>query len=409
MQIQTLVVSVTVQWPSAVTAFFEVMGDIVNFDAWGFINPKCSFDPGFTVNWMVRLFSPFLILLVVAGGIVFAFRKSNDDQAINGVIRLVVQVLHVTFVGNVVHALQPLDCAEYECASSLDYRAPYCPDHYYDRNPTYFVMESNPAIVCTTKNPDYTPFLACSIIGFFGYAVVYVAFIAYVLWRVNTLARKHKDYVPADAETPNAGSPSRHDDLEKADGLEPMVSNTDPVTESATRIVADETNDRSEEKEDDQFERMIRGTHPDIQRLIRRYGLLFLPYSQRTWSWEIVAMARKSLMALTAVFFTTTPILQLELMLAQNVSWLVLLLWFRSFTKVPLMGGPLEKIYEDEHIGQTEQRWSSGNIVEIGMACGTVALNVIGLTISDGDSTAQLAFFFAQLGIVGLLITRAIQ
>jgi hypothetical protein len=154
---------------------------------------------------------------------------------------------------------------------------------------------------------------------------------------------------------------------------------------------------------------MIRGTHPDIQRLIRRYGLLFLPYSQRTWSWEIVAMARKSLMALTAVFFTTKPILQLELMLAQNVSWLVLLIWFRPFTVVPLMGGPLEKIYEDEHIGQTEQRWSSGNIVEIGMACGTVALNVIGLTISDGDSTAQLAFFFAQLGIVGLLITRAIQ
>ena len=109
LQIQTLVVSVTVPWPSAMTAFFEALGDIVNFDVWGFINPKCSFDPGFTVNWMVRLFSPFLILLVVAGGIVFAFRKSDDDQAINGVIRLVVQVLHVTFVGNVVHALQPLD------------------------------------------------------------------------------------------------------------------------------------------------------------------------------------------------------------------------------------------------------------------------------------------------------------
>ena len=120
-------------------------------------------------------------------------------------------------------------------------------------------------------------------------------------------------------------------------------------------------------------------------------------------------MARKSFMALTAVFFTTTPILQLVLMLAQNVSWLALLIWFRPFTVVPLMGGPLEKIYEDERIGQAEQRWSSGNIVEIGMACGTVALNIIGLTIGDGDSTAQLAFFFGQLGIVGVLITRAIQ
>ena len=108
-------------------------------------------------------------------------------------------------------------------------------------------------------------------------------------------------------------------------------------------------------------------------------------------------------------FFTTTPILQLELMLAQNASWLALLVSFRPFTVVPLMGGPLEMIYEDERDGRTEQRWSSGNIVEIGMACGTVALNVIGLTIGDGDSTAQLAFFFAQLGIVGVLITRAIQ
>ena len=33
LQIQTLVVSVTVPWPSAMTAFFEALGDIVNFDA----------------------------------------------------------------------------------------------------------------------------------------------------------------------------------------------------------------------------------------------------------------------------------------------------------------------------------------------------------------------------------------
>ena len=396
LQIQTLVVSVSVSWPSAVTAFFEALGDIVNLDAWGFINPKCSFDPGFTMNWMVRLFSPFLILLVVGGGIVFSFRKSGDDHTIDGVVRLVVQVLQLTFVGNVVHAMHPLDCAEYTCTAA---------DIYCPSSGKYRVMESNPSIVCTTANPDYTPFLVCSVIGFIGYAVAYVVFIAYLLWRVNILAREHKDYVPSDAETASAGSLSRHDDLEKA-GLEPMDSNTGP----ATRVVANEANDPSEEKENDQFERMIRGTHPDIQRLIRRYGLLFLPYSQRTWSWEIVAMARKSLMALTAVFFTTTPILQLELMLAQNVSWLVLLLWFRPFAAVPLMGGPFEsKLHGDDRIARADQRWSSGNIVEIGMACCTVTLNVIGLTIGDGDLTAQLVFFFGQLIVVGALITRAVQ
>ena len=121
-------------------------------------------------------------------------------------------------------------------------------------------------------------------------------------------------------------------------------------------------------------------------------------------------MIRKALMAETAVFFTTAPILQLELMLAQNVLWLVLLLWFRPFAAVPLMGGPFEsKLHGDDRIARADQRWSSGNIVEIGMACCTITLNVIGLTIGDGDLTAQLVFFFGQLIVVGALITRAVQ
>ena len=389
LQIQTLVVSVTVPWPSAVTAVYEALGDIVNLDAWGFINPKCSFDPGFTMNWIVRLFSPFVILLVVGVGIVFAFRKSNDDQAINGVIRLVVQVLQVTFVGNVVHTLQPLDCAEYACDAGDE----FCPSSGKHR-----VMEISPTHVCTTENPDYVIFLVCSLIGFIGYAVAYVVFIAYLLRRTNILVREHKDYVATDTDI-----------IEIA--LEPLDDTAGPVTESAAGVVADETGEEDPlAEEDGQFERLMRETHPDIQRLIRRYGLLFLPYSQRTWLWEIVAMARKSLMALTAVFFTTTPILQLELMLAQNVSWLVLLLWFRPFAAVPLMGGPFEsKLHGDDRIARADQRWSSGNIVEIGMACCTVTLNVIGLTIGDGDLTAQLVFFFGQLIVVGALITRAVQ
>ena len=391
LQIQTLVVSVAVPWPSAVTALFQALGDIVNLDAWGFINPQCSLDPGFTMNWMVRLFSPFLILLVVAGGIVFSFRKSGDGHTIDGVVRLVVQVLQVTFVGNVVHTMQPLDCAEYACSDSV--YGDLCPDSGKHR-----VMESNPSIVCTTVNVDYTPFLVCSLIGFIGYAVAYVVFIAYLLRRTNILAREHKDYVATDTDI-----------IEIA--LEPFDDTAGPVTESAAGVVADETGEEDPlAEEDGQFERLMRETHPDIQRLIRRYGLLFLPYSQRTWSWEIVAMARKSLMALTAVFFTTTPILQLELMLAQNVSWLVLLLWFRPFAAVPLMGGPFEsKLHGDDRIARADQRWSSGNIVEIGMACCTITLNVIGLTIGDGDLTAQLVFFFGQLIVVGALITRAVQ
>ena len=490
LQIQSLVVTVAVPWPSAVTEFFEALGNIVNLDVWGFIDPKCSFNPGFTVNWLVRLFSPLLMLLVVAVGILFTFRKSGDDHTVNGVVRLVVQVLHVTFVGNVVHALQPLDCAEYACVSSED----FCPSSL-----KYRVMESNPSMVCTTTNPDYQPFLWCSAIGFSGYAVAYVIFIVYLLWRVNTLARKHGDYVPSDTGVDNAvrkmlaakGRPAggsrmrsaakalmagnrlrsfakssdkggdekgwsllcsaflqkipdeerlfaaRRDtagpagaeeiELEVLDdtagpvgineiALEVLDNTAGPVTESFAGVAADKTGAEDpldeDEEEEGQFERAVRGTHPDIQRLIRRYGLLFLPYSQRTWAWELIAMARKSLMALTSVFYSTTPILQLELMLAQNVSWLALLLWFRPYTVVPLMGGPLEKVLasrESFKIERRDLRWSPGNIVEIGMACAIVALNVIGLTIGDGDVTAQLVFFFGQLTVVAVLITCAVQ
>ena len=59
-----------------------------------------------------------------------------------------------------------------------------------------------------------------------------------------------------------------------------------PVTESFAGVAPDKTgadDPSDEEEEEDLFERSMRGMHPDIQRLIRRYGLLFLPYSQRTW------------------------------------------------------------------------------------------------------------------------------
>jgi surface protein len=374
LQIQTLVVSVSVTWPSDMTAFFEALGDIVNLDAWGFINPKCSFEPSFTMSWMVRLFAPLIILLVVAGGIFFAFRNSSDDRAVDGVIRLVIQVLQVTFVGNVVHALQPLDCAEYPCYP-VDYlnatgKDEYCSSDGYGGG-TRRLMESNPSIVCSLDNPDWIPLLLCSVIGFFCYAAVYVVFVGYVLRKVNKLTQKHSGYDPSDA------------DIEKH-----------------------EPGDI--DQEDVRFERLVRKTHPDIQRMIRRYGLLFLPYSQRTWVWELVNMTRKVLMALTAVFFTTTPARQLDLMLAQNVIWLALLVLFRPFTVVPLMGGPLERVNRD---AQTVRKFqlSPGNIVEIGMACATVGLSVIGKTIGDVDSDAQMLWFFTQLGVVGALVTRGIQ
>ena len=69
------------------------------------------------------------------------------------------------------------------------------------------------------------------------------------------------------------------------------------------------------------------------------------------------------------------------------------------------MGDPLEKTYENGRVEETRERWLSGNIVEIGMACGTVALNIW----ADHRRWRLYSFFFAQLGIVGVPNTRAIQ
>ena len=457
LQIQTLVVSVRVPWPRAITALFEALNDIVNFDAFGVINPKCSFEPGFTVSWMIRLFTPVVILLFVAGGgAAYISRNSGEGDTLDGIIRLVVQVLHVTFVGNTVHALQPLDCALYACDAETD--------EYCSGNGKHRVMESNPSIVCSSENGEYAPFLACSILGFILYVVAYVAFIAHVLRHTKISAQKHKDYVQSDSggggdvEEQHQPHGSKAKDitlgvvdgpaheqqqedephgneigditLEVVDDAAEPKAQTDggasavkavtagPVTESnastpsiqpkAGTDTANSPADEGEDEELDSFGRVLKKLHPVVQRKVARYGVLFLPYSQRTWAWELVSMVRKTLMALTAVFYTTKPIMQLELMLSQNVVWLVLLLWFRPFCAVPFMGGPLERLYEEPRLEGSDKRWSSGNIVEICMASGTVALSAIGLSVGDGDPAALVVFFFAQLLIVGVFIARAI-
>ena len=431
LQIQTLVVSVRVPWPRAITALFEALNDIVNFDAFGVINPECSFrDFSQEFSWLIRLCTPVVILFFVAGGTTYISRKSGDT--LDGVIRLVVQVLHVTFVGNTVHALLPLDCAEYACIEPEDETHKPC----YDGK--HRVMESMPEVVCSSEDSNYVIFLACSISGFILYVVAYVAFIAYVLRHIKISAQKHKDYVPSDSDgggdvevqhQPH-GREIEDITLEVVDDVaEPMAQTgggtspvkavtAGPVIESnasapsiqpkAGTDTANSPGDEGEDEELDSFERVLKKLHPVVQRQIARYGVLILPYSQRAWAWELVSMVRKTLMALTAVFYTTKPIMQLELMLSQNVVWLVLLLWFRPFCAVPFMGGPLERLYEEPRLEGSDKRWSSGNIVEICMASGTVALSAIGLSVGDGDPAALVVFFFAQLLIVGMFVARAI-
>ena len=106
-----------------------------------------------------------------------------------------------------------------------------------------------------------------------------------------------------------------------------------------------------------------------------------------------------------ATFFSTQPRLQMELMLAQNIVWLCLLVFFRPYTAIPFKGGPLERFFAEAG-GELALKghWSAGNIVEAGMACGTVALAAIGLTAGEGNAALSATAFFMQLIIVLALI-----
>ena len=151
--------------------------------------------------------------------------------------------------------------------------------------------------------------------------------------------------------------------------------------------------------------------HPEVRHLLKRYGLVILPYQQRAWFWELFSMMNKLLLAMTATFFSRTPKLQMELMLGQNTVWLVLLLFARPFCAVPFKGGPMERFFADVGAGELKPHWSPGNIVETAMACGSVTIAAMGVSVASGtgDPDAQSGVFFVQLFLILVFIGRALQ
>ena len=55
-----------------------------------------------------------------------------------------------------------------------------------------------------------------------------------------------------------------------------------------------------DDDEVDDHEEMMKKLHPELRSQVRRFGLLFLPYSQRTWFWELFSMSNKLIMSMTA-------------------------------------------------------------------------------------------------------------
>ena len=159
----------------------------------------------------------------------------------------------------------------------------------------------------------------------------------------------------------------------------------------------DDEEGEDDDNDMDEHAMVVARLHPDLQVKVKRYGLLCLPFAQRTWFWELFSMANKLCMSLTATFFSRSPATQVRLMLAQNIVWLLLLVFFKPYCAVPFKGGPLEKFFASIKHGEMGPHWAAGTIVEVGMAIGSASIcAAVGLSVAEGESNPRsiLTVFF---------------
>lgn len=477
LQIQGLMIGVAIPWPRAVTDFFISLGAMINFDMWGLISPQCAVDMSFETTWLIRLISPVAILIPVGGLIFFLSMKPGKEELADRAFGVIVQVLHMMFVGTTLHTLQPFDCIKYEPAV-ID------PNGQME---TFYVMDRFPEIKCDMKDDMYFRMAVAGFVGFGIYTCIYTLFVASTLWKIRRLNVRHETYVPppgtpghpnyvnqkkkkkaelaSSNETPAEEStreeivvemppeviPSEmmeevaKDEKTEGDAVESESKEEEgaippekagPVTESvdgsetaAKKMKSfsaeplkerkvdkdgnfvDDEEDEDDDNDMDEHAMVVARLHPDLQVKVKRYGLLCLPFAQRTWFWELFSMANKLCMSLTATFFSRSPATQVRLMLAQNIVWLLLLVFFKPYCAVPFKGGPLEKFFASIKHGEMGPHWAAGTIVEVGMAIGSICVAAVGLSVAEGESNPALhsTVFFGQLFLVLVLIGRAMQ
>ena len=473
LQIQGLMISVHIPWPSEITNFFIAMGSIINFDIWGMISPQCSVEMSFEATWMVRLISPVAILTPVAIGITWYSYKPGKADLADKAFSTVIQVLHMMFVGTTVHTLTPFDCVEYEPVVAEGEGA----------QDALVVMDRTAEIMCDYEDPTYQRMAIAGAIGLGIYTFIYFFFVASTLWKIRVLNKRHATYVPppgtlghpdfrrakrrkkksdedafdgevayepppdaateevvleiadgkqsaseAEAKKSEAGDATaavvRERMLEKrffgrwtsnksaadakkdaaqksaapadadaedtsgasgesrgSESRRESVDGPGPVTESAegADAIADapkpdapkksssifgswgsskkaaagakkneddagnegkEGDDADDEDSDDEDEHaiIIARLHPDLQVQVVRYGLLCLPFAQRTWYWELLSMLNKLFMSMFATFLSRTPKVQMQMMLAQNMVWFALIFFFKPYCAIPFKG-----------------------------------------------------------------------
>jgi hypothetical protein len=115
----------------------------------------------FETTWMIRLISPMIILVPLAAGIQYmSLDEGKADLAHRGA-SVVIQILHMMFVGTTLHSLQPFDCVKYAPAVI----GPF--------NDVLVVMDRYPKIKCEYSDPTYFRMAVTGMIGFAFYTLVW--------------------------------------------------------------------------------------------------------------------------------------------------------------------------------------------------------------------------------------------
>lgn len=134
----------------------------------------------FEQTWMIRLISPVCLLVPLAGGIHYMSLGPGRADLANRAASVVIQILHMMFVGTTLHSLQPFDCVE------------YAPAVLGPNSEVLVVMDRYPKIKCKFAEDGYFRMAVTGIVGFIVYTCAYFLFVMYMLYRINKLSQRHK-------------------------------------------------------------------------------------------------------------------------------------------------------------------------------------------------------------------------
>ena len=118
---------------------------------------------------------------------------ANKADSANRVTKIIVQILHLMFVGTTLHTLQPFDCIDY-LPSSVEAIGYGLTGSDALQPATLRVMDRYPKIRCDVGDEQYFRLTIMAVVGFIFYTLIYFAFVGYTVWKTRFLQKEHADY-----------------------------------------------------------------------------------------------------------------------------------------------------------------------------------------------------------------------